>query len=120
MIARWMGSKGLNAIIYAYDPRVDDIYWFIMKGAESSHTTRGTFLEVDPPKLIVFTWAWEEGGYADIETLLELDFRPSGEGTELTLTQRRFTSEEMRNEHNSGWTIMMAARAAFVIAGRAA
>ena len=99
-----MGSKGLNAIIYAYDPRVDDIYWFIMKGAESSHTTRGTFLEVDPPKRLVFTWAWEEGGYADIGTLVELDFRPSGEGTELTLTERRFTSEEMRDEHSGGWT----------------
>ena len=104
IIARWIGPKGLNAIIDAHDPRVDGIYRFIMKGAESSHTTRGTFLEVDPPKRLVFTWAWEEGSYADIETLVELDFRPSGEGTELTLTQRRFTSEEMRDEHNGGWT----------------
>jgi len=104
MIARWMGSRGLNAIIDAHDPRVDGIYRFIMKGAESSHTTRGTFLEVDPPKRLVFTWAWGEGGYADIGTLVELDFRPSGERTGLTLTERRFTSEEMRDEHSGGWT----------------
>ena len=75
-----------------------------MKGAESTHTTRGISLEVEPPKRLVFTWAWEEGGCPDIETLVELDFRPSGEGTELTLTHRRFNSEEMRDEHNSGWT----------------
>ena len=104
IITRWMGLKGLNAIIDAHDPRVDGIYRFIMKGAESTHKTRGIFLEVDLPRRLVFTRAWEEGGCADIETLVELDFRPSGEGTELTLTQRPFNSEEMRDEHNGVWT----------------
>jgi len=75
-----------------------------MKVAESTHTTRGILLEVDPPRRIVFTKAWEEGDCAGIETLVELDIRPSGEGTELTLTQQRFNSEEMRDQHNGVWT----------------
>lgn len=104
VLAQWMGPKGLNAIIDAHDPQVDGIYRFIMKGPEKTHTTRGRFLEVDPPQRLVFTWAWEEGNYADIETVVELDFRASGNGTELTLTQRRFTTEEMRDDHNDGWT----------------
>ena len=57
IITRWMGPKGLNAIIDAHDPRVDGIYRFIMKVAESTHTTRDIFLEVDPPRRLVFTKA---------------------------------------------------------------
>lgn len=75
-----------------------------MKGPEKTHTTRGTFLVIDPPHRLVFTWAWEEGVYADIETEVEIEFLATGEGTELILRQRRFTSEEMRDDHNGGWT----------------
>ena len=49
-----MVTKDLKAIIDAHGPGVNGIYRFIMKGAESTHTTRGIFLEVEPPKRLVF------------------------------------------------------------------
>ena len=50
----------------------------------------------------------EEGVYADIETdietEIEVEFEATGEETMLTLTQRRFTSDEKRDDHDRGWT----------------
>jgi len=104
IIAQWMGPKGVDTRVDTHDFRVGGYFRFVLASGESEHVARGTFLAIDPPRRLVFTWSWEEGVYADIETEIEVEFEATGEGTLLTLTQRRFTSEEMRDDHNRGWT----------------
>ena len=108
IIAQWMGPKGVDARVDTHDFRAGGLFRFVLEGGESEHVARGTFLTIDPARRLVFTWSWEEGVYAnvetDIETEIEVEFEVTGEGTMLTLTQRRFTSDEMRDDHNRGWT----------------
>jgi uncharacterized protein YndB with AHSA1/START domain len=67
----------------------------------------GVYQEVQPPSRLVMTWQWEEENKADEhETLLTLEFKPHGSGTEFILTHERLASLESRESHTHGWTSM--------------
>jgi uncharacterized protein YndB with AHSA1/START domain len=63
----------------------------------------GRYLELDPPKKIVFTWQWSESQTSSNETLVTVHLLPSDVGTNLTLTHERFTTAEARSNHRQGW-----------------
>jgi uncharacterized protein YndB with AHSA1/START domain len=54
------------------------------------------------------TWQWEEDSPQDVhETLLTLEFKPHGSGTEFILTHERLRSIESRASHEHGWMSMV-------------
>jgi len=65
------------------------------------HTILGTYRVIDPPRKLVYTWRWESGPAAD--TLVTVDFTPSGQFTEVTITHEQFLDTEARDKHNEGW-----------------
>jgi uncharacterized protein YndB with AHSA1/START domain len=72
------------------------------------HTARGEFVEVDPPRRLVYTWGWEAGpeGLTDVppgSTTVEIDLVPDGEGTLLRLTHRHLPTAESAARHAEGW-----------------
>ena len=64
----------------------------------------GTFLVVEPPRRLVFTFAWEEPDPDDQETLVTLSFESAVGGTNLVLDQQPFKTEPRRELHRAGWT----------------
>jgi uncharacterized protein YndB with AHSA1/START domain len=72
----------------------------------SDNIAQGQFIEIDPPKRIVFTWGWVEGdipvppGSSTVEITLE----PVDEGTLLRLAHRGLSSPEACAAHAEGWT----------------
>ena len=73
-------------------------------------TAAGTYIEVNAPELLVYTWDWEKDGagaeFGEVEgkqTQLTVEFRERGERTELVLTQENFASVESRDRHIGGW-----------------
>ena len=75
-----------------------------MQNPESGeqHVMTGVYQEIDEPDRLVFTMSWEKPDAA--ETLVTLQFRARGNGTELLLIHERFPSEPLRDEHERGWT----------------
>jgi uncharacterized protein YndB with AHSA1/START domain len=61
----------------------------------------GTYLEIDPPKKLAFTWV-HEGSDKD-ETLVTVEFREQSGVTEVTVTHARFADEAARDRHERGW-----------------
>ena len=103
-LAAWMGPHGTSMRVEALDFTVDGAYRFVMEGTEGEYPLGGHFLEIDPPRRLVFTWAWERGDYAAIKTVVELTFAPTDGGTELTLVHRRLSDDGARHKHAEGWT----------------
>jgi uncharacterized protein YndB with AHSA1/START domain len=62
----------------------------------------GEFVEVNPPRRVVFTWGWEGGPLAPGSTTVEVDLVPEGDGTLVRLTHRGLP-EEAKGEHAAGW-----------------
>ncbi len=66
----------------------------------------GEFVEVDPPRRLVWTWGWEPGGPATLEpgsTTIEVELIPDGDGTTLRFTHRGLPTEDARRRHAHGW-----------------
>lgn len=80
---------------------------------------RGEYLEVVPPRKIVFTWGWENlsVGVPPGSTIVEIELTAKGGGTTVRLTHRNLPSAgEIRPMHNAGW-IQMLDRARIVAEG---
>jgi len=93
------------------DLRVGGRYRIEMRSPDGkSHIATGVYREVIPPSKLVYTWKFEKGGKMDGkdldlgETVVTLEFRAKGAGTELTLTHELFPTVGEKESHLQGWT----------------
>ena len=102
------------------DLRVGGTYRIGMKPPDNDQvfTATGVFEEVDPPERLVYTWTWEPSADAPMTaeefTRVTVDFIERGHQTELVLTHELFPDENARNQHNEGWTAILAQLEEFV------
>jgi uncharacterized protein YndB with AHSA1/START domain len=65
----------------------------------------GSYLEIEPPRRVVFTWQWEKSELADQyrDSVVEVTLAPDGDGTLLRLVHRGVPREN-RAGSAEGWT----------------
>ena len=113
-VAAWMGPKGVSARVERLEPGVGGRYLFVMAEDGGDHVVGGEFVEWEPPARLAFTWTWETGRFAGVETTVELTFTEEGDGTRLTLVHRRLPSDEARELHTEGWSGCLDCLAAYL------
>jgi uncharacterized protein YndB with AHSA1/START domain len=91
------------------DVRVGGAYRIAMLRPDSEpYVAYGTYREVAPNARLSMTWTWQEDTpQEEHETLLTLEFKPHGSGTEFILTHERLASVESRERHTHGWESML-------------
>ena len=105
---RWMGQAASFDLRPGGSYRLDVI---------PGHTAAGEFVELDPPRRLVYTWGWEAGGPVPPgSTTIEFELVPSGEGTLLRFSHRGLPDAEAAASHAHGWDHYLA-RLADVAAG---
>jgi uncharacterized protein YndB with AHSA1/START domain len=72
------------------------------------HTARGSFVVVDRPRRLVYTWGWDPGpeGPNPVppgSSTIEIELSPAGDGTTLRFTHRDLPSAEAAERHAAGW-----------------
>lgn len=100
---RWMGpTDAFGDSEVTMDVRVGGRYRIVMRSPDGeTHRVGGVYREVVPHKKLVYTWAWEST--PERESLVTLEFKPSGDGTELVLAHQRFADTQARDKHREGW-----------------
>jgi len=82
-----------------------------MSGHDRRLHVSGRYLEVEPPRRLVFTWAWHETADPatprEHETVVTIELHQRGRKTELLLEQRLFRDRAGRDSHQDGWTSAM-------------
>ena len=70
------------------------------------HVASGSYVELDPPRRIVFTWGWEgeDATVAPGESTVEVNLVPDGGGTQLRLVHRDLPNAESAERHSYGWS----------------
>jgi len=65
----------------------------------------GAYLEIEPPRRVVFTWKWQNDDLADAyrDSVVEVTLAPDGGGTLLRLVHRG-VPDERRGGSAEGWT----------------
>jgi uncharacterized protein YndB with AHSA1/START domain len=98
-------SDAMTTPVAEVDLRVGGRYRIEMLSAEGKrHCVRGEYLEVQTPKKLVFTWAWERDELETGDTVVTVEFLERGATTEVVLTHERFASAKARDAHHDGWT----------------
>ncbi|MFI5697294.1 SRPBCC domain-containing protein [Kribbella sp. NPDC051586] len=72
--------------------------WMVEMGP---HVVRGTYLEVEPPRRLVFSWKWD--GTEDEPTRVEVDLAEVADGTRMVLSHTGFADAEDAANHQQGW-----------------
>lgn len=71
----------------------------------TEYRLRGTYREIIPDELLIFTHVWEEDdGTLSPETIVTVRFADENGKTRLTFEQGPFRSVESREGHLGGWT----------------
>lgn len=93
-LAKWLGPSGFSIPSIDFAPRVGGAYRIRMQPPDSeAFSLSGTFLEVDAPSHLVFTFVWEPADSDDQETVAELTFREIDDSTAVHLGQGPFETE---------------------------
>jgi uncharacterized protein YndB with AHSA1/START domain len=104
-LAQWWGPAGFTVPRVDLDVRDGGRYCIEMQppDAEPFHL-RGEFLEVDPPRCLVYTFEWEPPDPDDTTTVVRLSFLDHGGGTRVVLDQGPFATQARLSLHEAGWT----------------
>lgn len=97
LYARWQGVRA------ELDPRPGGVYRVWMDG---DSVASGAFVEVEPPRLVVFTWGWE--GDAEVppgSTTVRVELVATGDDTTLTLEHSGLPSDRAAAMHEEGWRL---------------
>jgi uncharacterized protein YndB with AHSA1/START domain len=106
-VVKWMGPRDFEARSFTQEARVGGKWRGMLQPLKGGRDLwqGGTFLEIDPPSRVSYTFAWDdENGNPGEETVVTLDFEAQGNSTKLTFHQTGFTSEGDRDGHYGGWS----------------
>ena len=109
-LLRWMGPEGYVATRAEVDPRIGgSCRIWVAKDGEDAGSFHWEFVEMDPPRRLVFSFAF--GGLGDEvddhRSRMTLEFRETGPGaTELTLVHDRLGAAPPGGHQgvHTGWT----------------
>jgi len=87
----------------------------------SGSIARGIFVEVEPPRRLVYTWGWERRVDGNEQTppgstTVEITLEPAAGGTRLTFVHSGLTDPGEVERHAAGWDHYLA-RLAIAAAG---
>jgi uncharacterized protein YndB with AHSA1/START domain len=95
----WMGNRA------ELEPRPGGVYRVTMRdGVQAS----GEFLEVDPPRRLVFSWGWNhEHAVPPGSTRVEVTLAEEDGGTRVVLRHAGLPDTEQRTHHQTGWELYL-------------
>jgi uncharacterized protein YndB with AHSA1/START domain len=104
----WAAGPQFETTFVEVDPRPGGRYRLTMRDGESGeeHTVAGEYTEVTPPERLAYTWTWESNPDAmagSAGTVVVVQFRPEGDGTEVVVEHSGFATPEIRDLHVQGW-----------------
>jgi uncharacterized protein YndB with AHSA1/START domain len=101
---RWKGEEA------DLDPRPGGRYRVKM---DETNVVRGQYVDVDPPRRVVFTWGFEGNEALPPGTSrVEVTLVPDGEATIVRLRHTGLPDEEARSQHETGWRLYLGRLAA--------
>ena len=103
-LAIWWGPTGFTVPNVELCARPGGRYRLTMQPPEGGvFHIAGEFRTVDPPRLLVYTFEYEEPDPDDQLTVVTLSFSEYGDGTRLILEQGPFATRDRHALHETGW-----------------
>jgi uncharacterized protein YndB with AHSA1/START domain len=108
-IRQWFGGLETEVEAILFDLRPGGRYSIKVRGEDGPTTISGEFLEVDPPKRLVYTWQVTSSQGEVPSTTVEVEFKAKGDQTQVVLSHGPFLQSETKAFHSDGWQACFAA-----------
>jgi uncharacterized protein YndB with AHSA1/START domain len=106
MLARFMmPGPDMSVPVAKTEARVGGDFQITMHAGGNDIPHHGTYKEISPHERLIFTWF---GPSPAEDSTVTLTFAPTADGTHVILRHDRFINEESRDNHNKGWTGILA------------
>jgi uncharacterized protein YndB with AHSA1/START domain len=102
-LGAWLRPRGIRETRAETDPRQGGAFRIVMVGGDESaivHT--GTYLEIDRPRRLVFTWSSPATRLR--ESIVTVTFADSSESTVVEIHQVGLPDADARTSHEAGWS----------------
>ena len=105
-LVKWWAPDGYEAVVDTLDARPGGRWRTRLRRSDGGAiAASGVYSIVEPPRRLVFSWAWEDAsGARGHETEVSVDFEPAPGGTRIVLVQQRFETRQARDNHDRGWS----------------
>jgi uncharacterized protein YndB with AHSA1/START domain len=106
LMVRWMSPyPGAVDCKASCDLRPGGAFSLVMSSEGSSREVSGTYVQIDRPRKLMFTWI---GPLTNNEnTLVTVELNPRGDETDLVVTHERLPTHAIREGHTIGWANIM-------------
>jgi uncharacterized protein YndB with AHSA1/START domain len=102
LMVRWMSPfPGAVDCKATCDLRPGGAFTLVMSSGQSSREVSGTYVLIERPRKLVFTWSGPLTNH--VNTLVTLELNPSGDETDLVLTHERLPTPAICEGHTRGW-----------------
>ena len=101
-LGTWLRPDGTQGTRAETDPREGGEFRIVMDRDGESLLHSGTYLEVERPSRLVFTWSSPATGHRD--SVVTVTFEESGDSTLVEIHQVGLPDEEARRDHERGWS----------------
>ncbi len=103
-LGTWLRPSGVRETRAETDPREGGTFRIVMIDDEAAVVHSGTYLEIDRPRRLVFTWSSPVTGHRD--TVVTVTFRTTDEAdvTVVEIHQVGLPDEPAQTSHRGGWS----------------
>jgi uncharacterized protein YndB with AHSA1/START domain len=128
MAVQWNGPRGFRTTEFVAPDQPGSRWHMTMTGNIPGKTEGrvlkqgGTTLAIDPPRRLVYTYAWDDRSTVGLdaspyaENTVTIELEEDGDKTVMTFTQKPFATEGERDGHNTGWNSAFDKFAEFLLA----
>jgi glutathione S-transferase len=102
----WWGPGDYTTPEASVDLRVGGAYALVMQPPDGAPPFRlaGTYLEIDPPARLVYTWRWDAEDVGPGETTVTVDFVELDGRTEIVVQHGPFADKAAGEPYKVGWS----------------
>jgi uncharacterized protein YndB with AHSA1/START domain len=102
-LGSWLRPAGSRETRAETDPQPGGAFRIVMVTDETTIAHSGTYLEIDRPHRLVFTWSSPATGFRD--SVVTVTFEPLSDGsTRVEIHQVGLPDADAQTSHEAGWT----------------